>query len=100
GIVLGGQFAGPVVGASAGAFGLTAAFALLYPDQILLLFFIIPIRAKFLLALSVILAVTGILFPPKNTMGPHMADAAHLGGILTEREPKILVTALAKMAKR
>src|SRR4029077_2638124 len=42
GLLLGGLFAAPVVGASAGAFGLTAAFAMLFPDQMLLFFFIIP----------------------------------------------------------
>ena len=44
GVLLGGAFAAPVVGASAGAFGLVAAFATLYPERplMLLLFFIIP----------------------------------------------------------
>src|SRR3954464_5337207 len=35
GILLKGIFAAPVVGASAGGFGLTSAFALLFPDQII-----------------------------------------------------------------
>src|SRR5437899_3325350 len=42
-------FGGSVVGASAGGFGITAAFALLFPDQILMLFMFIPMRAKYLL---------------------------------------------------
>ena len=78
GLVLGGQFGGPVVGASAAAFGLVAAFALLFPERILLLFFIIPMRAKFLLILCGALALFGILFPSDN-----IAHAAHLGGMLT-----------------
>ena len=53
GVLIGGRFAIPVVGASAGAFGLVAAFATLFPERplMLLLFFIIPLsmRAKFLL---------------------------------------------------
>jgi rhomboid family protein len=69
------------VGASAGAFGLVAAFAMLYPERslMLLLFFIIPIsiRAKFLLLFSALLAVFGIVFPYDN-----IANAAHLGGML------------------
>jgi membrane associated rhomboid family serine protease len=81
GILLGGQFAGPVVGASAGGFGLTAAFAMLYPHQPLgiPLFFVntIEIKARFLLLISVILAVIGIVWPTDN-----VAHAAHLGGIL------------------
>jgi membrane associated rhomboid family serine protease len=74
------RFAGPTVGASAGAFGLLAAFAMLYPERLLtlLIFFVVPIsmRAKFLLLFSVLLALFGIVVPVGN-----MADAAHLGGI-------------------
>ena len=82
GVLLGGHFAVPVVGASAGAFGLVAAFATLYPERplMLLLFFIIPVsmRAKFLLLFSALLAVFGIIFQMDN-----IAHAAHLGGMLT-----------------
>ena len=77
------SFAAPAVGASAGCFGLIAAFAMLYPERrlTLLLFLIIPVpmRAKFLLAFEIILAVLGILYPA----GRHTADVAHLGGIIT-----------------
>jgi len=76
------HFAAPVVGASAGAFGLIAAFAVLFPERPLtiLIFFIIPVnmRAKFLLLGSVLLALVCIAFPISN-----IADAAHLGGMLT-----------------
>jgi membrane associated rhomboid family serine protease len=82
GVLLGGHFAARVVGASAGAFGLVAAFAALYPERplMLLLFFIIPVnmRAKFLLLFSALLAVFGIVFPMDN-----IAHAAHLGGMVT-----------------
>jgi membrane associated rhomboid family serine protease len=74
-------FGGPVVGASAGGFGLIAAFAVLFPERelLLLLFFILPIRlsAKMLLLLSAVLALAGIVFPIGN-----IANAAHLGGML------------------
>jgi membrane associated rhomboid family serine protease len=82
GVLFGGAFAAPVVGASAGAFGLVAAFASLYPERplMLLLFFIIPVsmRAKFLLLFSALLTVFGLVFPMDN-----IAHAAHLGGMLT-----------------
>jgi len=82
GVLMGGAFAAPVVGASAGAFGLVAAYSTLYPERplTLLLFFIIPVsmRAKFLLLFSAVLAVCGIIFPMDN-----IAHAAHLGGMLT-----------------
>ena len=55
-----GYFGGPVVGASAGAFGLVAAYAVLFPERelTLLLFFIIPLRltARMLLVFSAVLA--------------------------------------------
>ena len=77
------SFAAPALGASAGALGLVAAFAMLYPERplMLLLFLIIPVsmRAKFLLLFSAALAIFGILFPGAR----HTADVAHLGGIIT-----------------
>src|SRR2546423_4019570 len=60
------QFGGATVGASAGAFGLTAAFATLFPEQVLYFFLIVPVRAKYLLLLSLILAGLGIAFPSKG----------------------------------
>ena len=75
-------FGGAVVGASAGAFGLVAAYAILFPERqlTLLLFFVLPLtlRARTLLVLSAILALLGIAFPISN-----IANAAHLGGMLT-----------------
>jgi hypothetical protein len=55
----------------------------LYPEQVLVLFFVIPLRAKYLLLFSALLAVFGIVFPANDTGGPRIADAAHLGGMLT-----------------
>lgn len=75
------HFGIPTVGASAGVFGLVAAFASLFPNRTLtiLLFFVIPlrIRAKNLLVISGLIAIFGILFP-----GGSVAHAAHLGGML------------------
>ena len=78
-------FGGEVVGASAGVFGVVAAFAMLAPDRMLtmLLFFVIPVnlRAIMLVWLSVAASVLGIVFARK--LGDNVAHAAHLGGILT-----------------
>jgi membrane associated rhomboid family serine protease len=72
-------FGGAVVGASAGAFGLVAAFAILFPERELALIFPpMILRAKTLLIFSAILALLGIAFPISN-----IANAAHLGGMLT-----------------
>jgi membrane associated rhomboid family serine protease len=75
-------FGGAVVGASAGAFGLVAAFAVLFPERelMLLLFFVLPLRlrAKTLLLFAAALAVFGLV-----VHGDNIANAAHLGGMLT-----------------
>jgi len=69
-----------VVGASACAFGLVAAYATIFPERELtmLVFFVIPVRlrAKTLLIFSAVLAVVLIIFPITN-----IANAAHLGGM-------------------
>lgn len=72
---------GSVLGASAGAYGLVAAYAAMFPEQplTLLLAFIIPVsmRAKFLLLFSALLEIFWILVP-----GDNVAHAAHVGGML------------------
>jgi membrane associated rhomboid family serine protease len=82
-------FDAPVVGASAGVMGVTAAFAMLFPNQqlIMLLFFIIPIRLRAISMLWIILVVTGlgIAFYDSRIailLGGNVAHFAHLGGIL------------------
>jgi len=80
-----GLFGGAVVGASACAFGLVAAFAMIYPERelTLLVFFVIPVqmRAKTLLIFSAVLAVAGIIFS-ESIFGGNVANAAHLGGMV------------------
>ena len=75
------SFDGAVVGASAGASGLVAAFAILHwEERFSLLIYFIPVNmtGKTLLAVSIVLAFLGILTPNSG-----IANAAHLGGILT-----------------
>ena len=75
------SFDSPVVGASAGASGLIAAFAILHwTERFTLFLYFIPVNmtGKMLLAVSLVLAFVGILTP-----NSHIANAAHLGGILT-----------------
>jgi membrane associated rhomboid family serine protease len=73
----------PVVGASAGASGLVAAFAILHWEErfTLLIFFILPVNmtGKMLLAASLLLTFGAMFFTPNSGI----ANAAHLGGILT-----------------
>ena len=75
------SFDAEVVGASAGASGLVAAFAILHwTERFTLLLYFIPVSmtGKTLLAVSIALAFVGILTPNSG-----IANAAHLGGILT-----------------
>ena len=79
---------GPVLGASAGAFGLIAAFAVLYPEKPLtmLIYFVIPVtmRAKFLLLFEGLFALGGLGWAiSRDPRGTQVAHAAHLGGMLT-----------------
>ncbi|MFM1941430.1 MAG: hypothetical protein RI897_412 [Verrucomicrobiota bacterium] len=71
----------PVVGASAGVFGLVAAFATMFPHQriTLLLFYVIPVSlpARWLLWGSIAIGLFGVAFSRGS-----VAHAAHLGGIL------------------
>ena len=80
------RFGGPVVGASAGVFGLIAAFTQLFPDarMTVLLFFVIPLRmtANRMLTLAAAITVLGIIFPTW-ILGAHVAHAAHLGGLIS-----------------
>lgn len=82
GLIWPNHFGSLVVGASAGAFGLVAAFATLFPQQPLHLFFLpIEFRARTLLWVSVVISLIGIVRPP--SAGVNVAHCAHLGGILT-----------------
>lgn len=68
----------PLVGASAGVFGIIIAAARLMPDATVLLFFVIPMRLKTLAYGLVLIAVASLLLKWKNAGG----EAAHLGGAI------------------
>ncbi len=82
-------FYSAVVGASAGVFGLIAAFATRSPDQpiTMLVFFFLPVtfKAKVLLMIEGGITLAGILGPllPHPMFSSDIAHAAHLGGMLT-----------------
>jgi len=70
----------PVVGASAGGYGLVAAFAILHWEErfnMLIYFIPVTMTGKILLAVSLGLAFLGMLIPNSG-----VANAAHIGGIL------------------
>jgi len=83
------QFDTATVGASAGIFGLIAAFATRSPDEpiTLLVFFILPVtfKARVLLIIEACITVGGVLGPllPNSMFSSGIAHGAHLGGMLT-----------------
>ena len=71
------HFGHAIVGASAGVFGLMAAFATLFPGKRLHFFFLpFSIRADALMAGAVTVTLICLFLP-----GSHVAHCAHLGGI-------------------
>ena len=68
----------PTVGASGGLFGLLLAFAMIFPNRIILLFFVIPMKAKYLVLLYGLLE----LYQGVYVMNSGVAHFAHLGGML------------------
>ena len=70
----------PIVGASGAIFGLLVAFAMLYPNMELYMFFIpIPIKAKYFIGFYVLLE---IYLGLQQYGGDNVAHFAHLGGAL------------------
>jgi membrane associated rhomboid family serine protease len=67
-----------VMGASAGGLGLLAAFARLDPEQAILIWFVLPVKAKHFLWVAAVIAGFYVLVPARTGI----AHAAHLGGIL------------------
>ena len=68
----------PLVGASAGVFGVVMASAFLVPNARVLLFFVIPMRLSTLAYGLVAVALLSVFFGSQNAGG----QAAHIGGAL------------------
>jgi len=78
GAVLPAWFGNSVYGSSAGVCGLLAVFCLMEPDATILLFFVLPFKARVLLWVSLAIAAFFTIVPSD----PITAHAAHLGGML------------------
>ena len=68
-----------VIGASGAVLGVLLAFGLLFPDQYIYLWFLLPIKAKYLVIGLVALELLFLISQP----GGGIARAAHLGGMLS-----------------
>lgn len=78
--ILGGvNYITPTIGASGAVFGLLLAFGMLFPDAEILIFFIIPMRAKFLVLLYGGIELYSLIASSGQSPISH---AGHLGGII------------------
>ena len=69
----------PIIGASGAIFGVLLAFGMLFPNTLLYIYFLIPIKAKyFVIFYGALELYSGIL----NNPGDNVAHFAHLGGML------------------
>lgn len=67
----------PTIGASGAVFGIMIAFAMFFPDRYIFLYFLIPIKAKYLIAFLVVIEFLSVNEP---TLVAHLA---HIGGAVT-----------------
>ncbi|WP_177189224.1 rhomboid family intramembrane serine protease [Chitinophaga sp. YR573] len=67
------------LGASGAVFGILFAFGYLFPNNLLYLYFLFPVKAKYFIGFLIVLElISGI----QNSAGDNVAHFAHLGGVL------------------
>ncbi|NUM79968.1 rhomboid family intramembrane serine protease [bacterium] len=69
---------GAVIGASGAVFGILLAFGMIFPDQIILMSFLFPIKAKYMVLIYGLITFLSIAKPS----GDGIAHFAHLGGMV------------------
>lgn len=65
------------IGASGAIYGVLIAFAMLFPDRLIYLYFFIPVKAKYLIGFMIIIEFLAV-----DSAGSNVAHLAHLGGAL------------------
>ncbi|MDO8549559.1 MAG: rhomboid family intramembrane serine protease [Ignavibacteria bacterium] len=68
----------PTIGASGAVYGIMIAFALMFPNRYIFLYFFIPVKAKYLITFLIVMEFMFI-----NSANSSVAHLAHLGGALT-----------------
>lgn len=69
----------PMVGASGAVFGILAAFAILFPNTEFMLYFAIPVKAKYLVGAYFLYEVYTSFY---TSVGDNVAHLAHVGGAI------------------
>jgi membrane associated rhomboid family serine protease len=69
----------PVIGASGAIYGLLLAFGMMYPNATVFLYFLIPVKAKYLAVVLGVIELASSFFSSYTGI----ANLAHLGGLLT-----------------
>ncbi|MBX7153172.1 rhomboid family intramembrane serine protease [bacterium] len=69
---------GAVIGASGAVFGILLAFGMIFPDQIILMSLLFPIKAKYMVLIYGVITFLSIAKPG----GDNIAHFAHLGGMV------------------
>lgn len=95
-------FQSPVLGASAAVLGFVIAFSVRFPDSYVYLFFMLPIKARYI-GLATVIGDLAINFFAQG----HIASQAHIGGMLTGYllltgywRPKRLKTLFSRMEQQ
>jgi len=70
----------PTVGASGAVFGCLAAFGYLFPNSLIYVYFLIPMKAKWFV---IIYGALELWLGFRNSAGDNVAHFAHLGGAIT-----------------
>ena len=68
----------PTIGASGAVYGIMIAFALMFPNRYIFLYFFIPVKAKYLITFLIVMEFMFI-----DSANSSVAHLAHLGGALT-----------------
>jgi membrane associated rhomboid family serine protease len=73
----------PIVGASGAVYGLLVAFGMLFGENYVLVFFVLPMKAKHFVGIIAFIALFSAVFYTNTKDGGGVAHLVHLGGLAT-----------------